>query len=58
MEKDEIQLDHIFAVETAEELAVYQAFVRRTEDRLRRYISVLTEEYAVEDFPRTIVWCS
>ena len=47
---------HIFAVETAEELAAYQAFVRRTEKKLRAYIAVLTERYAAEDLPRAIVW--
>lgn len=53
-----MQIDHIFAVKSAEELASYQAFVRRTEERLYRYITVLQEKYAVEDLPSTIVWTS
>lgn len=53
-----IQIDHIFAVESAEELASYQAFVQRTEEKLYRYITVLKEKYAVEEFPHTIVWTS
>ena len=55
---NKMQLDHIFAVKSAEELASYQAFVQRTEEKLCRYIAVLQEKYAVEELPRTILWTS
>lgn len=55
---DQMQIDQIFFVETADELSAYQAFARRIEGKLRRYIAVLTEKYAVEELPSTIVWTS
>ncbi len=53
-----MQIDHIFAVKSAEELASYQAFVQRIEEKLSRYITVLQEKYAVKELPSTIVWTS
>ncbi len=53
---NKMQIDHIFAVRSAEELTAYQAFVRRIEGKLYRYIAVLQEKYAVEELPSTIVW--
>lgn len=53
-----IQIHHIFAVKSAEELASYQAFVQRTEEKLYRYITVLRETYAAEELPDTIMWTS
>ncbi len=55
---NKMQIDHIFAVKSAEELASYQAFVQRIEEKLYRYITVLQEKYAVEELPSTIVWTS
>lgn len=56
--RDRMQIDHIFAVKSAEELASYQAFVQRTEEKMCRYLTVLREKYAVEELPGTIVWTS
>lgn len=53
-----MQMDHIFAVKSAEELFSYQAFVQRMEEKLYRYITVLQDKYAVEELPNTIVWTS
>ncbi len=55
---NKVQIDHIFAVQSAEELATYQAFVQRIEEKLYRYLTVLQEKYAVEEWPSTIVWTS
>lgn len=56
--RDRMQIDHIFAVKSAEELAFYQAFAQRTEEKLCRYLTVLRGKYAVEELPDTIVWTS
>lgn len=51
-------MNHIFAVESAEELSAYQDFVRSVDEKIHSYIAVLHEQYAVEDLPKTIVWTS
>lgn len=53
-----MHIDHIFAVKSAGELANYQAFVQRIEEKLYRYIAVLQKKYAVEEWPSTIIWTS
>ena len=49
-------MEHIYAVQTAEELAVRQQFVRESRDRVEEYIRFLEREYAVEELPRCVVW--
>lgn len=51
-------MNHIFAVESAEELSAYQNFVRSVDEKIYSYIAVLYEQYAVEELPKTIVWTS
>lgn len=55
---NKMQIEHIFAVKSAEELSSYQAFVKRIEEKLYLYITVLQEKYAVEELPNIIVWTS
>jgi len=51
-------MNHIFAVESAEELSAYQDFVRSIDEKLRGYIAALHEQFAVNELPKTIVWTS
>lgn len=51
-------MENIYAVKTNDELAEYQNFVKQTLPRLMAYIDFLKSEYAVSEFPNTIVWTS
>lgn len=49
-------MNHIYAVETAEELFRYQEFVRKITPDLERYVCFLQEEFQVSELPRAIIW--
>ena len=49
-------MEHVYAVQTAEELAERQAFVREHWGRVEEYIRFLRRDYAVEELPQSIVW--
>lgn len=49
-------MEHVYAVQTAEELAQRQTFVREHQGRIEEYIRFLEREYAAEELPRSIVW--
>lgn len=49
-------MEHVYAVQTAEELAERQAFVREHWGRMEEYLRFLRREYAAEELPRSIVW--
>lgn len=51
-------MEHIYAVQTAEELARYQALVRPMLPALDDYVRFLQREYAVQTLPRAVVWTS
>jgi len=51
-------MNHIFAVESADELSAYQDFVRSIDVKLHSYIAALRDQYAVNELPKTIVWTS
>lgn len=50
------RLEHVYAVQTAQELADRQAFVQENRRRIDEYVQFLKQEYAVEELPRSIVW--
>lgn len=49
-------MEHVYAVQTARELADRQAFVEANRGRIDQYIRFLEREYAAEELPRAIVW--
>lgn len=49
-------MEHVYAVQTARELAERQAFVREHQEHIDEYIRFLEREYAAEELPRAIVW--
>lgn len=49
-------MKHIFAVETEQELKVYQEYVNKIAPRLNAYIDFLRQEYEVAELPKAIVW--
>lgn len=49
-------MEHIYAVQTAQELTERQAFVRENQGRIDEYIRFLEREYAAAELPRSIVW--
>ena len=49
-------MEHIYAVQTAEELTARQRFVRENQGRINEYIRFLAREYAVGELPRSVVW--
>lgn len=49
-------MEHVYAVQTAQELAERQAFVRENRERINDYVRFLEQEYAAEELPRSIVW--
>lgn len=51
-------MEHIYAARSAAEFAAYQDFARRHQDRLDAYIAHLTQNYAVGELPRAILWTS
>lgn len=51
-------MEHIYAVETKEELEAYQRFVSQIRASLDGYISYLREEFQVVDLPGVILWTS
>lgn len=48
-------MEHIYAVQTKEELERYQQFAAKIQPRLSQYLEFLDREYHVCDLPRTIV---
>lgn len=54
----EQKMRHIFAVENAEQLLVYQEFVTEIQGELDAYLDYLREHYEVKELPRAIVWTS
>lgn len=51
-------MENIYAVKTNDELTEYQDFVKQIQPRLMAYIDFLKSEYAVSEFPNSIVWTS
>lgn len=51
-------MEHIYAVETAEELSRCQSLVRPILPAMDGYIRFLQREYAVVELPRAVVWTS
>lgn len=51
-------MEHIYAVEAADELARYQSLVQPMLPALGDYIRLLQEQYAVTALPRAVVWTS
>lgn len=51
-------MEHIYAVQTAAELAVRQQFVQDNWARAEEYIRFLRQEYAVEELPQAVVWAT
>lgn len=49
-------MEHVYAVQTSQELEERQAFVREHQGRIDEYVHFLEREYAVEELPRSIVW--
>lgn len=49
-------MEHVYAVQTAEELTDRQRFVQENWGRIEEYIRFLEQHYAVEDLPRAFVW--
>lgn len=49
-------LQSIYAVETQEQLAAYQAFAERFSPNIEEYVNFLQEHYAVSDLPGAIIW--
>lgn len=51
-------MEHIYAVETKEELEAYQCFVSQIRTSLDGYLSYLRKEFHVVDLPEVILWTS
>lgn len=51
-------MEHIYAVETAGELARCQSLVQAMLPALNGYVRLLREQYAVAALPRAVVWTS
>ena len=49
-------MEHVYAVQTVQELEERQAFVREHWGRIDEYVRFLERDYAVEELPRSIVW--
>lgn len=49
-------MEHVYAVQTAQELEERQAFVREHWGRIDEYVRFLERDLAVEELPRSIVW--
>ena len=49
-------MEHVYAVQTAQELAERQTFVRENQERINDYVRFLEQEYAAAELPRSIVW--
>ncbi|WP_369350774.1 elongation factor Tu [Streptococcus hillyeri] len=49
-------MNHLYAVETKEQLEIYQQFVKRYDNLLQDYVAYLSNNFQVDELPEVILW--